>query len=103
MLQLQALICGKRCANFLIGHDRGDFVLHVFHRNIMMLWVVGIDTVCRHNDFPVALVRINRRHTDAGVRVDPGENQHVGPQSAKHLVELGTEKSAVSLLDHDRV
>jgi len=66
----------------------------------MVLSVVGIDALCCHNDLPVSLISINGRHENAGMCVNPRENQHVGRQSMKHLVELSTKKRAVSLLNY---
>jgi hypothetical protein len=66
----------------------------------MVLSVVGIDTLCCHNDLPVSLIGINGRHANAGMCVNSGENQRAGRQSMKHLVELRTKTRAVSLLKH---
>ena len=94
---------GKFCANFLIAHDRRDFVFHVLQRNNMVFPIVGIDAVRRYNNLPVPLVSIDRGDANAGVSVNPGENKHVGLQSMEGVVKVSIEERAVTLLNHHRI
>lgn len=73
------LICFNSSDNFLIAHNGGDLVFHVPHRNVMVFSVVGIDAALRDNSFPVSLVCINRRHPDAGMSINSGENDCIRP------------------------
>lgn len=51
----------------------------------------------------VPLVSIDRGNANAGVRVNPGENKHVGFQSMEGVIKLSIEERAVTLLNHHRI
>src|SRR5689334_12838485 len=93
------LICGQSGANLLVAHNRGDFVLHITQRHLMVLLVVGTNAVGCQNNLPVSLIGINRCHADAGMRVNSSEDKRIGTQSMEHLFKISSVECAVSFLD----
>ena len=69
----------------------------------MVLSVVGIDTICRHNNSPISLISINGSRPDARVSVNSSKNEPVRFEAGEGLVEIRLEKRAVSLLNDDRI
>ena len=61
------------------------------------------DAVGSNDHFPVSLVSIDRRHPNAGVRVNSSENERVGIHSVENLVKVCFKKSAVPFLDDNRI
>ena len=53
-----------------------------------MFLVIRTHAVGGQDDLPVALIGVDRRHADAGMRVDPGEDEPVGPEIGEDLVEV---------------
>src|SRR5215470_10822808 len=92
----------KSYPNFSIRHHPSDFILHVSQRNIMVFPIVGIHAVGSNDNFPVSLVSINCSHPNASVRVDSSENERVGIQFAKNLVQVCFKKGAILLLVNNR-
>jgi len=65
----------------------------------MVFPIVRIDAVGSNDHLPVSLVSINRRHPNAGVRVNSSENKRVGIHSVENLVKVCFKKGAVPFLD----
>ena len=93
------LICGQSGTNLLVAHNRGDFVFHITQRYLMVLLVVRANAVGSQNNLPVSLISINRRHADAGMRVNSSEDKRIGTQPIEHLFQIGSVECAVSFLD----
>lgn len=66
-----------------------------------MFAVVRINTVRRHNDFPISLIGVDSRRPDTGMGVDSGENKYIRLQGMKRVIEISLEKCTVPLLQND--
>ena len=68
-----------------------------------MFPVIRIDAVRSEDDLPIALISVDRRHTDAGMGIDARQDQSIRPEIGKNLIKRGAVERAVAFLDEDDV
>jgi hypothetical protein len=96
-------MCAERRADFFVAHDCGNFIVHVAHRDFVMLTIVGVNTVSGQDDRPISLVGVDGGCANASVGIDAGEDDGVGSEPGKSFVKSGSVKRAVPFLHHDGI
>src|SRR5262245_32378914 len=67
----------------------------------MVLGVVRPDALRRERYIVVALIRVDDRSANTGVRVDASDNERPGAKRREEIVETCAVEGAVAFLDHD--
>ena len=73
----------ERGPDFLVAHDRGNLVLHVAHGDFVMFGIVRCNAVRSQNYRPIPLAGVNGCGANAGVGVDPGQDDRIGTKPGK--------------------
>jgi hypothetical protein len=64
-----------------------------------MFVVIRINAIRGHDNLPVALVGVDGRHADTGMRIDARQDKSIGLEICENLIKGGAEKRAVAFLD----
>src|ERR1051326_234464 len=83
-------------------HESSDCTIEISPGDLMMLGIVGRNTVRHHKHLIVSLVGIDHSRANARVRVDTGNDNGFRAYGLENLVEVGAKEGTVALF-HDNL